>query len=100
MDLHNVIGLLPNQPVICKTITMESIPIIFVDLNNTDILERVRLNMAGALHDIEIKGIILEDGLELLLDDGQEFIVKGKAEFSIIENIWVAVIDWDQFTAN
>ena len=79
---------------------MESIPIIFVDLNNTDIHKRVRLNTVGALHDIETKGIILVDGLELLLDDGEEFIVKGKSEFSKDENIWVAIINWNLLTSS
>jgi hypothetical protein len=68
--------------------------IIFVDLNNTDSKGRVRLNTAGALNDIKTKNITLKDGLEVLLDDRQEFRVKGISEFSKQENIWVAKPDW------
>jgi hypothetical protein len=74
---------------------MESLTTIFVDFNNTDREMRVRLNTFGALSDIKSKGIKLRDGLELLLDDRQEFKVKGIVEFSSSENIWVAKVDWD-----
>jgi hypothetical protein len=66
---------------------MKPLNTIFVDLNNTDIQQRVRLNTVGALHDIKTKGILLEEGLELILDDRQEFTVRGIAKFSKEENI-------------
>lgn len=67
---------------------------IFADFNNTDKENRVRLNTNGSLNDIKAKNIKMVDGLELLLDDGDEFKIKGVVEFSKNENIWVARCDW------
>jgi hypothetical protein len=75
---------------------MEPLITIFVDFNNTDREQRVRLSTFGALNDVKNKEITLKSGLELLLDDGQEFKVKGIVEFSNSENIWVASVDWDE----
>jgi hypothetical protein len=68
--------------------------IIFADLNNTGSKERIRLITAGALNDITTKNITLKDGLEVVLDDKQEFRVRGVVEFSKQENVWVAKADW------
>jgi len=67
---------------------------IFADFNNTDKENRVRLNANDSLNDIKTKNIKMKDGLELLLDNGDEFKVKGIVEFSKSENIWVARCDW------
>jgi hypothetical protein len=74
---------------------MEPSITICVDFNNLDKEGRVRLITAGALHDIQSKNIKLFDGLELLLDDSQEFKGPGVVEFSKSENIWVARFDWE-----
>lgn len=79
--------------VMFKTV-MEPLITIFVDFNNLDQDGRVRLITAGALHDIKTKNIKLFEGLELLLDDNQEFKGPGVVEFSKSENIWVARFDW------
>lgn len=68
---------------------------IFVDFNNADEEGRIRLIVAGAIGDFKAQGIILVEGLELILDDHQEFRVKGIVEFSKSENIWVGRIDWN-----
>jgi len=73
---------------------MKSLITIFVDFNNADQEGRIRLNTAGALHDIITKNINLVDSLEVLLDDRQEFNGVGILEFSKSENIWVAGVDW------
>jgi len=67
---------------------------IIADFNNTDKENRVRLNTNDSLNDIKTKNIKMVNGLELLLDDGDEFKVKGIVEFSKSENIWVARCDW------
>lgn len=72
------------------------LPSIFVDFNNADTEGKVRLNVNGALRDIKAKSIIMKEGLELLLDDEDEFRVKGVVEFSKKENIWVAKVDWSK----
>lgn len=73
---------------------MEQLKTIFADFNNTDKENRVRLNTNDSLNDIKINNIKLIEGLELLLDDGDEFKIKGIVEFSKSENIWVAKCDW------
>jgi hypothetical protein len=73
---------------------MKPLQTIIADFNNTDKENRVRLNTNGSLNDIKTKSIKMKDGLELLLDDGDEFKIKGVVEFSKSENIWVARCDW------
>ena len=68
---------------------------IFADFNNVDKTGRVRLNTKGTLDDLERKQIILETGLVLQLDDDDELSMRGVVEFSETENIWVAVVEWD-----
>lgn len=68
---------------------------IFVDFNNADAEGRVRLNINGALADIEIQHIELRNGLQLVLDDNESFKIIGIVEFSETENIWVAKINWN-----
>jgi hypothetical protein len=68
---------------------------IYADFNNTDTLHRVRLITIGTLNDLEKKGITLESGLEILLDDDEGLVTSGVVQFSEEENIWVAKINWD-----
>lgn len=72
---------------------MEKIKL-FVDFNNADVEGRIRLNTNGTFKDIKENNIELKDGLEVLLDDNEEFKIYGIVEFSKDENIWVAKIDW------
>ena len=69
-------------------------PKIFVDFNNADKNGRVRLNVSGSVEDIKSNGIILQNGLLVLLDDDDGLKTLGKLTFSEEENIWVAEIDW------
>jgi len=69
---------------------------LFADFNNTDKEGRVRLNTAGTLNDLQTKNIVLESGLEVLLNDHDELKAVGTVEFSDVEKIWVAKIDWDK----
>ena len=66
---------------------------IFADFNNCDSLNRVRLNTNGAKKDIQEGKINLENGMKVLLDDGDGLTMSGIIEFSEIENVWVAKID-------
>ena len=58
-------------------------------------MHRVRLTTVGTLKDLDRIGIILESGLEIILDDNDELVTPGVVEFSEEENIWVAKINWD-----
>ncbi|MBD1362905.1 hypothetical protein IDJ77_03705 [Mucilaginibacter sp. ZT4R22] len=78
---------------------MKILETIYVDFNNTDAEGRVRLITNGALRDIKEKGIILKDGLEVLLDDREDFKVKGVVQHSVSENIWVAKFSWKELTS-
>ena len=69
--------------------------IIFADFNNADEKGRVRLSTKGSLNDIKNKKIKLVEGKKVLLDDSEELKTLGTLYFSNEENIWVAVINWD-----
>ena len=71
------------------------IEVIFVDFNNADEKGRVRLSTNGSLNDIKNKNIELVEGKKVLLDDSEELKTLGTLYFSNEENIWVAVINWD-----
>jgi len=60
---------------------------IIVDFNNADSLGRVRLTTAGALQSINEKRIELIEGKQVKLDNDDG-----------LTNIWVAEIDWNNFT--
>jgi hypothetical protein len=66
---------------------------IFADFNNVDKLGRVRLNTAGTMEDIDKNRIVLKDGLQVILDDNDEFNYLATVEFSQEEDIWVAKIN-------
>lgn len=69
---------------------------IYADFNNADVLGRVRMNTFGLMRDVESKGLILTEGLKVILDDEDELRAVGIIEFSETEQIWVAKIDWDK----
>lgn len=69
---------------------------IFADFNNCDALNRVRLNTNGAKRDIQEGKIKLEKGMKVLLDDEDGLTICGVIDFSEIENVWVAKVEWDK----
>lgn len=69
---------------------------IFVDFNNADLKGRIRLNTEGTLEDLRNKKVVLTEGIELLLDDDDGMATTGVTQFSEEENIWVALINWDE----
>jgi hypothetical protein len=68
---------------------------LFADFNNADTLGRIRLNTRGTINDLQLNNITLTEGLKVLLDDKDELKAIGIIEFSGLENIWVAKVDWD-----
>ena len=66
---------------------------IFADFNNVDSLGRVRLNTRGTLEEIKSLDLKFCDGMRVLLDDGEEFVVAGIVHHCPKEG-WVAVVDW------
>jgi hypothetical protein len=71
---------------------------IFADFNNADVHGRIRLSTKGSLEDIQLKKIELKDGKQIFLDDENEMTTLGVLRFSIEEDIWVAEINWNNFT--
>lgn len=71
-------------------------PILFADFNNADVKGRLRLNCAGTTRDLAEQKLNLEPGLRVILYDGDELEADGEVQFSADENIWVAVIEWNQ----
>lgn len=63
---------------------------IHVDFNNCDREGRVRLNTVGAIQSLNLFGIVLRNGLEVELECGDFFPVRGIVEYSESEHIWVA----------
>ena len=68
---------------------------IYADFQNTDVLGRVRLNLFGTMQDLLEQAIELEEGLTLVLSDG-ELSARGKVCHSEAEKIWVAEIEWSE----
>lgn len=69
---------------------------LFADFNNTDEKRRLRLNCNGTIEDLERLNVKLREGLEIVLDSGEELYSNGIVRFSKEENIWVAEINWDK----
>ena len=66
-----------------------------VDFQNNDSEGRVRLNTVGTLQDLNRQGIILREGLELLLYC-LELETEGIVTYSSAEKLWVATVDLDK----
>ena len=64
-----------------------------VDFNNCDREGRVRLNTIGAMQSLNLSQVVLRNGLEVELESGDFFPVKGIVEYSEPERIWVAQFD-------
>jgi hypothetical protein len=69
---------------------------IFADFNNCDKKGRVRLNTNGSISDLKRKNIVLQVGRRILLDDEDGLRSEGVLEYSVEEQIWVAVVDWEK----
>ena len=69
------------------------LPQVFVDFNNADQKNRIRLNTRGTREDLERQSVRLSVGLKLELYDG-EISAIGTVDFDDFEG-WVANVDWD-----
>ncbi|MBD2194346.1 MULTISPECIES: hypothetical protein [Calothrix] len=69
-------------------------PKVFVDFHNADVQGRLRLNCTGTIEDLAHQKIWLQNGQEITLYS-EDLEVDGIVQFSTTENLWVAVIDWD-----
>lgn len=72
-----------------------TVPKIFADFHNADKSGRIRLNVHGAIRDIQRLNIELKEGMQIILDDEEGLSAIGEIKFSKEENIWVAEINWD-----
>lgn len=70
-------------------------PKVFADFHNADAQGRLRLNCTGTIEDLAHQKIWLRDGQELTLYS-EDLEVNGVVQYSIDENLWVAVINWDE----
>jgi hypothetical protein len=69
-------------------------PRVFADFHNADPQGRLRLNCTGTIEDLARQKIWLQEGLELTLYS-EDLEVDGVIQYSTVENIWVAIINWD-----
>ncbi len=78
-------------------------PRVYADFHNADAQGRLRLNNVGTTDDLARQGIELREGLHLNLyaddldENGlvDELVVDGVVAFSLEEQCWVAMIDWN-----
>lgn len=68
---------------------------VFADFHNADTQGRLRLNCTGTIEDLARQKIWLRDGQELTLYS-EDLEVDGIVQYSTDENLWVAVINWDE----
>ncbi len=68
---------------------------VFADLHNADAQGRLRLNCTGTIEDLARQKIWLRDCQELTLYS-EDLEVDGIVQYSTDENLWVAVINWDE----
>ena len=68
---------------------------VFADFHNADTEGRLRLNCTGTIEDLARQKIRLSDGLQLILYS-EDLEVDGVVQYSSEENVWVAVINWDE----
>ena len=67
---------------------------VFADFNNADEQDCLRLNCIGTIDDLASQNIELKDGQSLTFYS-EDLEVDGIVKYSEEENIWVAVIDWN-----
>ena len=68
---------------------------IYADFNNADSSGRLRLNCRGTVDALRRHNIRLQEGMILHLTDEEDLEAKGVVTYSKEENIWVALIDWN-----
>jgi hypothetical protein len=68
---------------------------IYADFHNADREGRLRLNCVGTIEDLSRYQVELRDGEKLVLYS-EELEADGVVEYSEIERLWVAAIDWHQ----
>ncbi|WP_414624931.1 hypothetical protein [Calothrix sp. CCY 0018] len=68
---------------------------VFADFHNADTEGRLRLNCTGTIEDLARQKIRLSDGLQLIFYS-EDLEADGVVQYSTEENVWVAVIDWDE----
>jgi hypothetical protein len=72
-----------------------SYPRVFADFHNADVEGRLRLNCIGTIEDLARHHIELKDG-QLLTLYSEDVEVDGTVQYSDMEKMWVATIDWEQ----
>lgn len=70
-------------------------PRVFADFHNSDFQGRLRLNCTGTIEDLARQKIWLQNDRQLTLYS-EDLEVDGVVQYSTEENLWVAVIDWNQ----
>jgi hypothetical protein len=68
---------------------------VFADFHNADAEGRLRLNCIGTIEDLARHHIELKDG-QLLTLYSEDLEVDGRVQYSELEKMWVATIDWEQ----
>ncbi|GAB4297505.1 MAG: hypothetical protein Fur0025_35530 [Oscillatoriaceae cyanobacterium] len=68
---------------------------IFVDFHNADPQGRLRLNCVGTIADLSRQSVRLQPG-QIITLYSEELEADGVVQYSEEENLWVAVIDWQQ----
>jgi dTDP-glucose pyrophosphorylase len=71
------------------------LPRVYADFQNGDRHGRVRLNCAGTAQDLQRQRLNLVEGMQLTLYM-EDIECAGVVTFSKEENLWVAVIDWNE----
>ena len=79
---------------------MTDIPKLFADFNNADQHGRIRLNTSGTFADIKKLNLELKEGMQAFLDDEDSLTTFGHIKYSNEEQIWVAVINWNEIKHN
>jgi hypothetical protein len=70
-------------------------PRVFADFQNSDPQGRVRLNAVGTLEDLSRLGLVLQEGVEIVLYCS-ELETEGVVAYSSEEELWVAKVDWEK----
>ena len=77
-----------------ESVTVHNRLRVFADFNNADEQDCLRLNCLGTIDDLASQNIELKDGQSLTFYS-EDLEVDGILKYSPEENIWVAVIDWN-----
>ncbi|WP_009633587.1 hypothetical protein [Synechocystis sp. PCC 7509] len=72
-----------------------SYPRVFADFHNADNTGQLRLNCIGTIEDLARQQIKLQLG-QLLTLYSEELEVDGVVQYSELEKVWVARIDWER----